>query len=79
MNIEKAFGEVLKQMRNKKKMSQEQLALEANLERTYISMMERGTRKPTINTIFKLSRVLGIKPSQLIECVEEIVFENPSC
>ena len=76
MDIEVVFGSVLQQVRKSKKMSQEQLALQANLDRTYISMLERGARKPTINTLFKLSMVLDVKPSQLIEYVEEIVFKN---
>ncbi|MEW4210697.1 helix-turn-helix transcriptional regulator [Priestia megaterium] len=75
-NIESVFGEVLQEMRKKRKMSQEKLALQSNLDRTYISMLERGARKPTITTVFKLAQVLGIKPSQLIEKVEEILFEK---
>ncbi|MBX9996060.1 helix-turn-helix domain-containing protein [Priestia aryabhattai] len=71
MYTEKVFGEILKKIRKKQKMSQEQLALACNLERTYISMLERGTRNPTLNTIFKLSTVLGVKPSHLINMVEE--------
>ncbi|PGR66386.1 helix-turn-helix domain-containing protein [Bacillus cereus] len=48
-------------------MSQEKLSFNSGLDRTYISLLERGKRKPTINTVFALANALNIKPSQLIE------------
>ena len=49
-----AFGEVLKELRNGVGISQETLAYECELDRSFISMMERGIKMPTIETLFKL-------------------------
>lgn len=73
MEIEKAFGFVLSNFRNNAQMSQEKLALLSDLDRTYISLLERGKRKPTISTIFSLCRTLNIKPHELILEVEELL------
>jgi len=51
-------------------MSQEALALEADLQRNYISLIERGINQPTITTIFKLAAVLKVQPSEMIAKVE---------
>ncbi|MDV2581581.1 helix-turn-helix domain-containing protein [Alkalibacillus haloalkaliphilus] len=70
MTIEKVFGEVLKKKRIESELSQEGLAYISDLDRSFISMLERGKRKPTITTIFRLSSCLNIKPSELIKEVE---------
>lgn len=64
------FGKVLRELRESNQLSQEKLAEFCELDRTYISMLERGLRQPTITTIFKLAKALNIPPSQLIEKVE---------
>lgn len=64
------FGNVLRELREKKKLSQEKLAEFCNLDRTYISLLERGLRQPTLTTLFKLSDALNIKPSELVEMVD---------
>lgn len=51
-------------------MSQEELAFQSNLDRTYISMLERGKCLPTISTLFSLCNALNIKASQMIQLVE---------
>ena len=73
--IEIIFGKVLKEIRTEKGLSQDKLAENCNLDRTYISLLERGLRQPTITTIFKLSQVLKISPSDFIKLVE-IQYEN---
>jgi transcriptional regulator with XRE-family HTH domain len=65
-----AFGRVLRTLRQERGMSQEALALEANIQRNFVSLIERGHNQPTITTIFKLSAALGIRPSALVEQVE---------
>ena len=52
-------------------MSQEALALEADLQRNYISLIERGVNQPTITTILKLAAALAVKPSAMVARVEE--------
>ena len=64
------FGKVLREQREKKHISQEKLAEYCELDRTYISLLERGLRQPTITTIFKLAKALNMLPSQLIEMVD---------
>ena len=63
------FGTVLRELRENKKLSQEKLAEFCDLDRTYISLLERGLRQPTLTTLFKLSDALNIKPSELVEMV----------
>lgn len=68
--LQAAFGEILRTLRNKAGFSQEQLALDCGLDRTYISLLERGLRQPTLTTLFVLADSLGVKPSKLINSVE---------
>lgn len=64
------FGTVLRELREKNNLSQEKLAEFCDLDRTYISLLERGLRQPTITTLFRLSNALKIKPSDLVVMVE---------
>ena len=70
-NLNSAFGDVLRSLRDKAGISQQTLALECELDRTYISLLERGLRQPTISTIFILAKTLDIKPSVMIGMVED--------
>lgn len=76
LSIEQTFGNVLQEYRLNSKMSQEELAFNSGLDRTYISLLERGKRKPTINTLFALALALKVNPSQLIKKLEE-KLSNP--
>ena len=67
---EQAFGQVLRELRKQKGLSQEQLALEADLQRNYVSLLERGLNSASLKTIFKLCPVLGVSASELIGRVE---------
>lgn len=69
--IENIFGLVLRKYRKSQNLSQETLALDANIDRSFLSELERGVRKPTINTIFALCYALQVKPSELIKEVED--------
>jgi len=64
------FGTVLRELRENKKLSQEKLAEFCDLDRTYISLLERGLRQPTLTTLFKLADALNIKASELVEMVD---------
>lgn len=74
--LEKAFGKVLRNLRIEKKLSQDKLAELSALDRTYISLLERGLRAPTISTLFSISKSLNISPSKLIKLVENNLDEN---
>ncbi|OQX23033.1 MAG: hypothetical protein BWK80_28115 [Desulfobacteraceae bacterium IS3] len=69
--INQAFGQVVKELRGKRKLSQEALSFEADLHRTYISQLERGIKSPSLNTMQKLSKVLGVSLTELMNLVEE--------
>jgi len=68
--IEIIFGNLLKEIRVEKRFSQEKLADLCSLDRTYISLLERGLRQPTLKTIFKISKALNITPSEFIKKIE---------
>jgi transcriptional regulator with XRE-family HTH domain len=70
LETENAFGAVLRAKRKYAGLSQEKLALEVGLERTFISMMERGLRQPTITTLLKLAPTLGCSAAELVAEVE---------
>ncbi|MFY7805643.1 MAG: helix-turn-helix domain-containing protein [Limnoraphis robusta] len=72
MSLGQAFGQILKQKRETLKLTQEQLAFEVGLHRTYISLLERGIKSPTLDVIFRISMALNISPSELIREVEQL-------
>ncbi|WNR47075.1 helix-turn-helix transcriptional regulator [Paenibacillus roseipurpureus] len=69
------LGEILKKHRIDNNFSQEELAFNSGLDRTYISMLERGKRQPTLTTIFSISKALNVSPSLLIKEVETIYLK----
>ncbi|MCZ4301351.1 helix-turn-helix domain-containing protein [Microbacterium oxydans] len=60
-----AFGARVRELRNEKGWSQEDFAHRANLDRTYVSGIERGTRNPTLDIIHRLAETLDVSPSAL--------------
>lgn len=65
--VQGAFGEVLRQVRASRGLSQQDLALEAELDRTYISLLERGQRQPTLTTIILLAGALRTDAAALVK------------
>ncbi|MBT5330170.1 MAG: helix-turn-helix transcriptional regulator [Porticoccaceae bacterium] len=61
-----SLGPVLRAQRKEKGLSQEELAHRVGLDRTYISLLERGLRQPTLGTIVKLSTALEIQPEDFV-------------
>jgi ribosome-binding protein aMBF1 (putative translation factor) len=72
-SIAAIFGKVLREQRNARGISQEALALSADVDRTFVSQMERGIRQPTLTTLCKLSEALEIQPSTLVARVEKLL------
>ena len=60
MEPEIAFGQVLRELRKGREMSQETLALESGMERNYVSLLELGRNNASVKIIFKLAPALGI-------------------
>ncbi len=65
-----AFGKVIRELRKSAGLTQEQLAFEADLRRTFISVLELGQQQPTLMTIFKISKALKVSASKIVELVE---------
>ncbi len=66
----KAFGKALREIRKEKGYTQETLAFECELDRTYISLLELGSNSPTLDTLLALSRALGIPLSVFAARIE---------
>ncbi len=71
-----SFGETIRRIRKEKHLSQEQLAFESRLDRTYISLLERGLRQPTLKTLFQISKTLQTPPSEVVRQMEDLLDEN---
>lgn len=68
--IQRTFGEVVREARAASGISQEELAEKAGLHRTYVSLLERGQRNPTLLVIEALSHALEMPMSDIIKRVE---------
>lgn len=68
---EKSFAIVLKKLRCKKGLSQEELGFQSGLHRTYISQLERGLKSPSLKTLQKIASVLEISLTELMFLVEQ--------
>lgn len=66
MDVAKSFGVVLRDMRIEAGMTQEQLGLEADLRRTFISLLELGQQQPTLTTLLKLSQALKCPAHEIV-------------
>lgn len=76
MTPEEAFGTVLRRLRNELGVSQEQLAFMCDLDRTFISMLERGVRQPSLASIIAISKALNTPPSEVIREVMGLINED---
>ena len=71
MTIEEAFGEVIRELRKAKQISQEKLADISKLDRSFISLLECGHKQPSLVTIFQLAKALNLSASKIMSLVEE--------
>lgn len=72
MNSDKlkvAFGKVLLSLRSERRLSQQELGDSCEIERAYISRIERGLQLPSLTVIFKFSSFFQITPGELIDKV----------
>lgn len=69
-------GRVIRRFRESRRLSQEVVSGLADIGRTHLSAIERGVRKPTLETFFKLSEAIGVRPSELMRAIEEELGEN---
>ena len=66
MDVVQLLGENVRRYRKLKGMTQEQLALESEMERSYVSDLERGTRNPSVRALGRLAEALEIEPHCLL-------------
>jgi len=64
-------GRIIKEYREKRGLSQEVVSGFADIGRTHLSAIERGERKPTLETFYKICLALNIKPSVIMKAIEE--------
>ena len=65
-----AFGRVLRRLRLEAELTQEQLGFDADLRRTYVSILELGQQQPSLSTILKLAKSLKHSAQELVGLVE---------
>ena len=65
-----AVGKVVSYFRKQKKLSQEVLSGLSDIGRTHLSAIERGERKPTLETLYRISLALGVKMSDIVLEIE---------
>lgn len=66
-DIARSFGNALREARQRAGFSQEGLALQSGIDRTFVSMLERGVRQPALSSVFALAAVLKIAPGTLVD------------
>ena len=64
-------GRVIQQFRERKGLSQEVVSGLADIGRTHLSAIERGVRKPTLETLFRIADALGVSPSEIVRAIEK--------
>ena len=69
-------GLVIQRFREQRGQSQELLSGLAGIGRTHLSAIERGQRKPPLETFWRISEALGLKPSVLMAAIEEEMQKN---
>jgi transcriptional regulator with XRE-family HTH domain len=67
-----SFGLAVRRARSGLGLTQQQLADQAALDRSYLSELERGTRNPTLTVQVRLAEALGVRLSDLIRQAEEM-------
>lgn len=65
-----AFGRNVARLRTERGLSQDKLAEEAEIDRTYVSGIERGVRNPGIKAVLKLAKALGVGVDELCKGVK---------
>lgn len=78
MDPDQAFGQALRGLRTRRKWSQTDLALRAEVDRNYISLIELGKNSPSIRVVFKLCDALDTAPSDLVRDAERRLGRQPA-
>lgn len=65
------LGQILRETRLAAGLTQEQLALTAAVDRSYISQLERDLKSPTVSTLFRLCQAMRASPTAIIARLEK--------
>lgn len=77
MSLPRHFGATVRRLRDEKRWSQELLADKADINRSFLGEIERGSAVPTLATMDKLSRALDLRLSALIQRCEAAQTPEP--
>lgn len=67
----RAVGEVIRQLRVERRLSQEVLSGLAGIARSHLAMIESGAKQPNFETIWRLANALNLRPHELVLRIEE--------
>lgn len=70
MKVARKLGARIQKLRTDRGLSQEELAFEAGLHRTYISHVERGSRNITVMGLCKIAKGLGMEPFEILKGIK---------
>ncbi len=71
MEPDQALGQALRSLRTRRKWSQTELAYRADVDRSYLSVIELGKHSPSTRLVFRLCDALDVTPSELMKDVEK--------
>lgn len=74
LQVATAFGLVLRRRRNQARRTQEALGFEADLQRNFISELERGLKSPSLGTLCQLARALGCSAADMVSEAEAVML-----
>jgi len=67
MDLRETFAANLRRLRNAKGLSQDELAYEAEMSRSYLSQLEKGVYHVSLRIVGKLAEVLGVDPAEFLK------------
>jgi transcriptional regulator with XRE-family HTH domain len=74
--VRRAFGRVLRSLREARFLTQDELAERADCSQVYISLLEQGKQSPSLVRLFDLAAALGIDPHQMLKAAEDEVRQG---
>lgn len=77
MDLVELLGRNVRDQRRRRGLSQEELAHDAGMKRSYLSDLERGTRNPTVRALGRIATALGIPPEDLLSKSESGLKGDP--
>jgi transcriptional regulator with XRE-family HTH domain len=66
-----SLGDELRNAREAADLTQEQVAAAAGIDRAYLSLLENNHKSPTVDTLFRICKALGVPASQILARVEQ--------